>query len=140
MAPRKTPGRAIAPRRSCHSPVCRIVPSCTTEEMIVPEKTPLGKVTKSIYVSFYTSVSTGGSLTVEEPSTASPNQCFPVIPQHEHVGYVLLDRSASVKHGVQHADPEIKHRQRPDASYAEAHPPHGAVVGLLAGREYDQED
>lgn len=35
------------PRRSCHSAVRRMELSCTMEEMIVAEKTPLGNVTKS---------------------------------------------------------------------------------------------
>ena len=39
------PGRAIAPRRSCHSAVDLILPSWMTLEMIVPENTPFGKVT-----------------------------------------------------------------------------------------------
>lgn len=49
-APRKTPGSAMEPRSSCHSAVLRRTSSPaegTTLEMMVPEKTPLGKVTKS---------------------------------------------------------------------------------------------
>lgn len=40
-----SPGRAIAPRRSCHSAVDLMLPSWMTLEMIVPENTPFGKVT-----------------------------------------------------------------------------------------------
>ena len=49
-APTMTPGSAMAPRSSWNSAVLfRLfaVEPLTTEEMIVPEKTPLGKVTKS---------------------------------------------------------------------------------------------
>lgn len=35
----------MLPRSSCHSAVLLILPSLTTLEMIVPENTPLGKVT-----------------------------------------------------------------------------------------------
>ena len=45
IAPMKTPGRASAPRRSCHSAVRLISLSWMTLEMIVPENTPFGKVT-----------------------------------------------------------------------------------------------
>ena len=47
FAPIKTPGNAMAPRRSCHSAVCLRSPSLMMLEMIVPEKTPLGNVTCS---------------------------------------------------------------------------------------------
>lgn len=43
-APMKTPGNAIVPRRSCHSAVLLISPSWITLDIIVPEKTPFGKV------------------------------------------------------------------------------------------------
>lgn len=39
------PGSAMAPSNSCHSAVCLILPSWMTLEIIVPENTPLGKVT-----------------------------------------------------------------------------------------------
>ena len=44
-APTKTPGSAIAPKRSCHSAVFLRSEFLMTLEMIVAEKTPLGKVT-----------------------------------------------------------------------------------------------
>lgn len=43
--PTNTPGSAIAPKRSCHFAVLLISAFLTTLEVIVPEKTPLGKVT-----------------------------------------------------------------------------------------------
>jgi hypothetical protein len=45
----KTPGRERTPRSKFHSPVCRMVSPVfgRTDAMIVPEKTPLGKVMKS---------------------------------------------------------------------------------------------
>ena len=43
----KTPGSAIEERRSCHSAVFLTSLLWMTLEIIVPENTPLGKVTKS---------------------------------------------------------------------------------------------
>ena len=46
-APIKTPGSAMEERRSCHSAIFLMSLSWMTLEMMVPENTPLGKVTKS---------------------------------------------------------------------------------------------
>lgn len=43
----KTPGSVIEERRSCHSAVFLMSLLWMTLEIIVPENTPLGKVTKS---------------------------------------------------------------------------------------------
>jgi hypothetical protein len=43
----KTPGSAMEERRSCHSAVFLMSLLWMTLEIIVPENTPLGKVTKS---------------------------------------------------------------------------------------------
>lgn len=40
-----TPGIAMLPRRSCHSPILSMLLSFTTLDMIVLEKTPFGNVT-----------------------------------------------------------------------------------------------
>lgn len=44
-APTKTPGRAMAPSRSCHSAVFLMSLLWMMLEMMVPENTPFGKVT-----------------------------------------------------------------------------------------------
>jgi hypothetical protein len=51
-----------------------------------------------------------------------------------------LNSSAAVQRRIEHANAEVEDRERPDASDAEAHAPHGAVVRLLACREHDQEN
>ena len=79
----------------------------------------------------------GCNLTVKKPGAASSNQCLPVVPYDKLVGNMAFNRTTTVESGVEHADSEVKHRERPDTSNSEAHSPHGAVVRLVTSRKHN---
>ena len=104
-APTNTPGSAIAPRSNCHSAVCLISLFLITLEMIVPEKTPLGKVTftglntdlKKIKVT-YEIVQEPNERFIHYhasneylylPSSTGADKRFPVIAESQHIRYAF---------------------------------------------------
>ena len=131
--------------------------SFTTLEMIVPEKTPLGKVT-CIDVSRRIISELGLGLEasrplcrsrlgrrrtykiIQKPRATGSNQRLPVISQNEQIRDSTFDGSSTVQFRVQHFQSKVKHSQRKETADAERDTPQGRQVVGAGGREDYQED
>lgn len=91
------------------------------ESMILAEKTPLGKVTKSVYLVSFNFVTihihtymkclyTAAVLTIKKPGSTRPNQRLPVVLHHQPVWNALFDRTTTIQSGIEHAHTEVENR------------------------------
>jgi len=76
----------------------------------------------------------------QEPSTASANQRPPIIPQHKSIRHPSLNRASPIQLRIQHLQPKVENRQRPNAADSERDTPQRVQMLHACGLQHDQED